>query len=106
MSAALPDTVPVELIHDDALAVLRDRSGVLHPDTKILLASLLFSDDEGVAHVQARALGRWCALPGTSAARPEFLAQRVGVLTDGGLLAPGSTIQELRSMVGRRGDRA
>lgn len=97
-----PDTVAVELIYADALELLRDNgANRLHPDSKILLAAVLFADEEGVANLNAGALAHWCKLPGRKRGSDRHVQQRIDVLVDVGVLAPGSTTTELRSMINR-----
>lgn len=101
-----PDEVPVILLRDEVREVLRGQGTGLHPDVRITLAALQYADDEGVAVLSPNALSRWCRLPGSDGTSQWFLAQRIDHLTEVGILAPGSTARELRSMIGRRGDRA
>lgn len=101
-----PETVPVELIYDEVLAQLRPAGGddQIGAEAKILLAVLLFADNEGVATLKPGALRHWCGRSRRSRASTEFVARRIQHLTDAGVLAPGSTETELRSMVGRKAD--
>ena len=97
-----PGTVHVRLIEDEVMALLKDTgANRLHPDSKILLAAVLFADNEGVAHIEGGKLSRWCANPGSQRAGRGFLQRRIAHLVKVGALAPGSTPTELRSMVGR-----
>ena len=97
-----PGTRHVRLITDEVMALLKDAGrDRLTEDSKIVLASVLFADNEGVAHIEAGKLSRWCANPGFRRAGRGFLQRRIDHLVKGGALAPGSTPEELRSMVGR-----
>lgn len=95
-------TVTVELIYADILGLLRD-NGADRPQTdiKILLATVMFADEEGVAHLNDGALAYWSRLPGRKRGSDQHVQRRIDVLIDAGVLAPGSTTTELRSMVGR-----
>lgn len=97
-----PGTRHIRLIQDDCLAALKDRGeNRLNADSKILLASVLFVDDEGVAHIEPGKLALWCGDPGHARAGRSFLKRRINHLVKAGALAPGSTPTELRSMIGR-----
>ncbi|APX32013.1 hypothetical protein BH708_03905 [Brachybacterium sp. P6-10-X1] len=47
-----PATVDVTLLRDEALWLLRGRES-LHPDAAVLIAALLFVDDEGIAELRS-----------------------------------------------------
>lgn len=97
-----PGTVSVRLIWDDSVALLEKKGkGSLSVDSKIMLAALLFADDEGVAQMKPRQLARYCADWKNETASPTFLRRRIAALIEAGVLAPGSTPTELRSMIGR-----
>jgi hypothetical protein len=99
----LPDVIGVQLISEEVLELLRDQGpDCLHPDTKIVLAALMLADAEGVAVLRNRSLQRWCGRkPGEFASRG-FIRSRIDYLVRAGLLAPGSSPGELRSMVARQ----
>lgn len=104
-SGQLPDVIPAVLIADEVREVLRyTGEGAPHPDVKILLATVLFADEEGVAKLGARRLRKWCARPGHRTASRGYVVGRIGRLIEAGVLAPGSTPTELRSMIGRRAE--
>lgn len=97
-----PGTVHVRLIEDECLALLENTSETrLNTDAKIMLATIMLADDEGVAHLEGGQLARWCGEPGYARAGRGFLSRRITYLTKVGVLAPGSRPTELRSMVGR-----
>lgn len=97
----------VELLHDEIVAVLRSNreNERLHPASKIVLASILFADSEGVAHLNDNSLRRWCAEPGHQRASKPYLQRQINGLIEAGVLAPGSTPTELRSMLAHRVER-
>jgi hypothetical protein len=104
-SATLPEIIPAELIRDEAFPLLRDTGAQsLRPDSKIMLAIVMLADHEGVAYLTPEALRRWCAQPGKRRASQSFVNKRIRCLIDAGVLAPGSTATELRSMIGRRAE--
>lgn len=97
-----PGTRHVRLITDECMAVLKDRGeNRLNADSKIMLATVLFADDEGVAYIEPGKLALWCGDPGNARAGRSFLKRRINHLVKAGVLAPGSTPTELRSMIGR-----
>lgn len=97
-----PGSRHVRLILDECMDLLKDRGeSRLNADAKILLAAILFADSEGVAHLEGGQLARWCGSPTYAKAGRSFLKRRIDFLIEVGLLAPGSTLVELRSMVGR-----
>ena len=97
-----PGTVHVRLIEDECLALLENTSETrLNVDAKIMLATTMLADDEGVAHLEGGQLARWCGEPGYARAGRGFLSRRIKYLTTIGVLAPGSRPTELRSMIGR-----
>lgn len=97
-----PGTVSVRLIWSEGIALLKKKGkGSLSVDSKIMLAALLFADDEGVAQMKPRQLARYCADWKNETASPAFLKRRIDALIEAGVLAPGSTPTELRSMIGR-----
>lgn len=99
----LPSVVGLQMISDETLRILRDHGeGAPHSDLRIALASLLFADGEGVAHLEEGALRRWCSIDGKRMSTVSFVERRIGVLVEAGVLAPGSTPTEMRSMIGRR----
>lgn len=103
MSQPISDTVTITLIRDEAMALLRGKGPEsLHPTTKILLASVLFADSEGVAHLGSESLRRWCAGPDRRRASQAFIDRRIEELLAAGALAPGSTPKELISMLAYR----
>lgn len=97
-----PGTVHVRLIEDECLALLEntgeDRISV---DSKIILATVLLADGEGIAHLERGQLAHWCGDQRFKRASNRFLQKRIDHLVTVGVLAPGSTPTELRSMVGR-----
>lgn len=107
MNTTPPNNVaPVSVLHTEVLDVLRYTGpGRLHPGSKILLASMLFADNEGIAKLNENSLRRWCAEPGSTRASSGFLRRQIDFLTEAGVLAPGSTPTELRSMLAYRGER-
>lgn len=97
-----PGTTHVRLIRSEALAVLKGNGDVrLHPDQIIMLAALLFADEEGIAYMNPKSIQRWCARPGQYRASERYVQRRIDAMIDAGVLAPGSTPLELRSMIGR-----
>lgn len=96
-----PGTVHVRLIWEDSTGLLKSKGDQrLHPDQKIMLAALLFADGEGIAKMGPEQLQRYCADRGPKASRA-FVQGRIDHLIQCGVLAPGSTLTELRSMFGR-----
>ena len=97
-----PGTRHIRLITAECVALLKN-TGVdrLSVDTKILLAAILFADDEGIAYIQSGKLSHWCGDQRFKRASNRFLQKRIDHLVTVGVLAPGSTPTELRSMVGR-----
>ena len=100
-----PDTQDVVILREETLHVLRNgRWKGVHTDALIVLAAILFADEEGVAELHDGSLARWCT-PKGQRERPEgFLEGRIEKLIAAGALAEGSTPEELRSMVSRRAD--
>ena len=97
-----PGTVHVRLIEDECLALLENTSNVrLSLDSKILLVVSMFADDEGVAYLEPGKLALWCGDQKHERAATSFLKRKIRKLIAVGLLAPGSTPEELRSMIGR-----
>jgi len=97
-----PETTSVELIRHDILELLHNVEGErIGVEVKIILASLLSPDSEGVTRLREGELAAWCAMPGKGPATADFLQMRVDRLTRAGALAPGSTATELVSMIGR-----
>ena len=97
-----PGTVHVRLIWDDCIALLRNTGEHrISVDTKILLASVLFAYNEGITRMGPRQLRRYCGDQRRKMATTEFLQGRIDNLAEVGVLAPGSTPEELRSMIGR-----
>lgn len=96
-------TVELSVIHDDMVELIRSRGGpALGPESVIILASMLFVDEEGVATIREGSLRRWCRRPGRKeSATAEFVEGQIQKLIVAGALAPGSTPTELRSMVAR-----
>ncbi|MBK0332509.1 hypothetical protein I8D64_14000 [Brachybacterium sp. MASK1Z-5] len=101
----LPDVVSCELITDEALVALRGvgQEGA-HQDVKVAIASVLFADAEGVARLGDRTLARWLAGDGKTKVPMREVRQSIDRLTEGGVLAEGSTPTELYSMIGRRAE--
>lgn len=90
-------TRTVHLIEADVIALAK--SPELHPDMRLLLASVLFADGEGVSKFRKSQLQGWCASHGRRRASARFVQSRIDALIEQGVLAPGSTPTELRSMV-------
>ncbi|MBK0330127.1 hypothetical protein I8D64_01750 [Brachybacterium sp. MASK1Z-5] len=100
----LPDVVHVELITDEVMALLRAKGPeALSDDAKIILASLLFADEEGIATFGSRTVPRWLSPGEVQLTYPEC-RERVLHVIAAGALAPGSRRKQLRSMIGRRAE--
>lgn len=107
VDAENPGTVAVQTIWDEAIALLRGkREPRLNADAKILLTSLTFADDEGVAVIKRGQLAKYCAEPSRGMATVAFLQRRIDHLIGPGVLASSSTPLELRSMWSRTADEA
>ncbi|MEE1651829.1 hypothetical protein V1260_13685 [Brachybacterium sp. J144] len=90
------------LIEDEVKALLHARGNPrLGPEAVIMLAALLFADDEGVARIERGELRRWCAGDGQGRAGSHEVWEHLERLMDMGALAPGSRTTELRLMFGR-----
>lgn len=96
----LPDVIHVQVLKAEVLEVLR--AGVLRPEAVLLLASVAFADEEGIARMSINSLRRWCGKPDGQRASKRFIQARIDDLIAAGVLAPGSTPEELRSMTARR----
>lgn len=90
-------TVGVELIHAEAMRFIKNPA--VHPDQRLVVASIRFADEEGVAHFKKGQIQQWLALPGRRRATAQFVNSRIEALIEVGALAPGSTATELRSMI-------
>lgn len=100
-----PDTQDVVILREETLHVLRNaRWQGMHTDALIVLAAILFADEEGVAELHHGSLERWCTPKSQREVSKDFLERRIGKLIAAGALAEGSTPTELRSMVSRRAD--
>ncbi|MGP5362971.1 hypothetical protein [Brachybacterium tyrofermentans] len=99
------DIITIELIKSEALALLRPTEKArLHPATRLTLASILLADDEGVAVLKPKQAQRWCSSTPGGMAGLTFVRGQIDELIERGVLAPGSTELELRSMIGRRAE--
>lgn len=87
----------VRLIESEAISLIKSQE--VHPDIRLVLASVLFADGEGVSTYSKGQLQRWMASHGRRRASAWFVQARIDVLIEQGVLAPGSTPLELRSMV-------
>ncbi|UQN29582.1 hypothetical protein [Brachybacterium kimchii] len=95
----------MELIADEAIYLLKGRgSENVHHDVKVALASVLFADSEGVATLSDRTLARWLGGDGRTKVPMREVRQSIDRLTEGGVLAPGSTPAKLYSMIARRAE--
>lgn len=97
MTRPSPLTAGVEVIHDEVMRFIKYSNA--HPDQRILLASIRFADEEGVARFRKAQLQDWLAPPGRRRATASFVDRRIEALIEAGALAPGSTATELRSMI-------
>lgn len=99
------DILEAQIIVAEALAVLRDNGEKrLHPGVKIALASIALADDEGVATMRPKQLQRWCGRSAQERAGAAFVDRQIEALIEAGVLAPGSTALELRSMLAYRAE--
>lgn len=97
------DVFTVDLIRYEVFELLKaDGESRLHPSNKILLAVILLADNEGVATLRPKQLQRWCSSRPGGVAGLAFVRGQIAALVERGVLAPGRTELELRSMIGRR----
>lgn len=90
-------TRTVNVIDAEAIALMK--SDDMHPDMRLMLASIVFADGEGVARFRKGQLQHWLARPGRRRAVAWFVQRRIDGLIEQGVLAEGSTPTELRSMI-------
>ncbi|MGP9745963.1 hypothetical protein [Brachybacterium sp. AOP29-B2-41] len=90
-------TRTVNVIESEAVAFMKNAA--VHPDLRIMLASIVFADSEGITVLRKGQLPAWLAQPGRRRASSGFVRARIDGLIEAGALAEGSTPTELRSMV-------
>lgn len=90
-------TRPVQMIDAEVIAIIKNPE--VWSDVKLILASAHFADGEGISRFSKGQLARWLAMPGHRRAKAWFVESRIAALIEQGVLAPGSTPTELRSMV-------
>lgn len=90
-------TRAVNVIESEAVAFMKNSA--VHPDLRIMLASIVFADSEGTTYLRKGQLQAWLAHPGHRRASSGFVRSRIDGLIEAGSLAEGSTPTELRSMV-------